>query len=186
MNDRLSKFTAAIEDALREQEDEDRLLTMAKLAMAELVAHDDWLPEEFSRPHPLYYQQYLLYLDPEDRYSVVSFVWGPGQCTPIHNHTVWGVIGMLRGSERSEAFRMIEGGLESTGAPEILMPSDVTAVSPRIGDIHRVSNAFNDRTSISIHAYGGNIGSRPRNVFDENTGKAKAFQSGYANRTSTS
>src|SRR5690606_15253637 len=135
-----------------------------------------------AQPHPQYYRQYLLYGDPLERFSLVSFVWGPGQYTPIHDHTVWGVIGMLRGSERSEGFRLIGGGLESTGAPELLVPSDVTAVSPQIGDIHRVSNALSDHISISIHAYGGNIGSRARHVFDEKTGAMKMFRSGYANR----
>lgn len=185
MNDRLSTFTLAVDNALRARKDESQLLRTVKAAMTQLVAHDDWLPDEFAQPHPLYYQQYLLYLDPQERYSVVSFVWGPGQHTPIHDHTVWGVIGMLRGSERSEGFRLNDGGLESTGTPEVLLPSDVTAVSPRIGDIHRVSNALNDQISISIHAYGGNIGSRARHVFDEKTGAMKAFQSGYANRGST-
>jgi predicted metal-dependent enzyme (double-stranded beta helix superfamily) len=31
-------------------------------------------------------------------------VWGPGQTTPIHDHRVWGLIGMLRGSEYSQGF----------------------------------------------------------------------------------
>src|SRR5689334_15094199 len=74
-------------------------------AMRELVSRDDWLPEAMAKPHPQYYQQYLLYADPQDRFSVVSFVWGPGQKTPVHDHTVWGVIGMLRGGETSEPFR---------------------------------------------------------------------------------
>ena len=53
-----------------------------------LVAHDDWLPDECTQPHPQYYQQYLLYCDPFERFSVVSFVWGPGQKTPVHDHCV--------------------------------------------------------------------------------------------------
>ena len=42
--------------------------------------------------------QYLLYCDPEERFSVVSFVWGPGQSTPTHDPSVWGLIGVLRGA----------------------------------------------------------------------------------------
>ena len=41
-----------------------------------LVSRDDWLPETAARPHPVHYRQYLLYCDPRERYSVVSFVWG--------------------------------------------------------------------------------------------------------------
>ena len=41
-----------------------------------------------AQPHPQYYQQHLLHCDPLERFSVVSFVWGPGQKTPVHDHTV--------------------------------------------------------------------------------------------------
>ena len=54
-------------------------------------------------------------------------------------------------------------------------------VSPTIGDVHRVRNAYGDRVSISIHVYGGNIGRIRRHVFDEATGAVKEFVSGYSN-----
>ena len=50
------------------------------------------------------YRQYLLHCDPLERFSVVSFVWGPGQQTPVHDHTVWGMVGVLRGAEICEEF----------------------------------------------------------------------------------
>jgi predicted metal-dependent enzyme (double-stranded beta helix superfamily) len=56
----------------------------------------------------------------------------------------------------------------------------VAAVSPTIGDIHRVSNAFSDCTSISIHVYGANIGAVHRWVYAED-GSRKPFVSGYSN-----
>lgn len=56
----------------------------------------------------------------------------------------------------------------------------VDAVSPDIGDIHRVSNAFHDRVSISIHVYGANIGAVSRSVYPPDGGR-KTFISGYAN-----
>jgi 3-mercaptopropionate dioxygenase len=56
--------------------------------LRDLVASDDWLPPEFCEPDPACYRQYLLYCDPRERFSVVSFVWGPGQRTPVHDHTV--------------------------------------------------------------------------------------------------
>ncbi len=55
------------------------------------------------------------------------------------------------------------------------------AVSPDIGDIHRVANAYDDRVSISIHIYGGNIGAVARAVYDPDTGAEKPFVSGYSN-----
>lgn len=175
----VEKLTQVID---RFADDEEAVLFAGRPLLQELVSNDDWLPEQFAQPHPQYYQQYLLHADPQDRYSVVSFVWGPGQKTPIHNHTVWALIGMMRGSERAECFAVPESGkpmqLLST---EMLAPGDVDMVSPRIGDIHRVSNAFDDKVSISIHVYGGNIGRISRHVFYEETGEKKQFISGYSN-----
>src|SRR5690606_5743514 len=132
-------------------------------------------------PHPQYYRQYLLYGDPQDRFSLVSFVWGPGQATPVHDHTVWGVIGMLRGAEVDQPYRLTPSGLEPVGPEKVLRPGQVACVSPTIGDIHRVSNAYDDQVSISIHLYGGNIGRIRRSVYDAHTGQRKEFVSGYSN-----
>lgn len=149
-------------------------------AMGELVSRDDWLPEPMSRPHPQYYQQYCLHADPEDRFSVVSFVWGPGQFTPIHNHTVWGVIGVLRGSEVEQEYHLGDGGVPlAVGEPNVLRRGDVGFVFPPTRDVHRVSNAHPDQVSISIHAYGGNIGKINRHVFPVEGGPPKPFVSGY-------
>jgi len=156
-------------------------LAEASGLIAGLVANDDWLPEAMAEPHPQYYRQYLLYGDPQDRFSLVSFVWGPGQATPVHDHTVWGVIGMLRGAEIDQRYRLTPSGLEPEGPEQILLPGKVACVSPAIGDIHRVSNAYDDQVSISIHLYGGNIGRIRRNVYDTLTGERKEFVSGYSN-----
>ena len=182
MSDALNQFVARL-DALVLAGGESQPDFWAQLgdAMRALVARDDWLPESMAVPHPQYYQQYCLHADPEDRFSVVSFVWGPGQCTPIHDHTVWGVIGMLRGAEVCQAYEI--NGIDvpkAVGEPERLEPGGVGFVAPSIGDVHRVSNAFDDRVSISIHAYGGNIGKINRHVFPETGGQAKSFVSGYS------
>jgi 3-mercaptopropionate dioxygenase len=162
--------------------DEATILEHGGAAMRALVATDDWLPPEFAEPHPEQYRQYLLYCDPWERFSVVSFVWGPGQRTPIHDHTVWGLIGMLRGAEISRGYTLDAVHSLVSGDTTRLEPGDVTAVSPSIGDIHTVENALADRPSISIHAYGANIGAVARHVFAADSGAAKPFVSGYANR----
>jgi predicted metal-dependent enzyme (double-stranded beta helix superfamily) len=114
-----------------------------------------------------------------ERFSIVSFVWGPGQKTPIHDHTVWGLIGMLRGAEIS--FRYEHGSPMEQRGSDRLEPGMIDVVSPAVGDIHQVTNAFEDRPSISIHVYGANIGAVNRHVFDPQTGESKSFVSGYSN-----
>jgi predicted metal-dependent enzyme (double-stranded beta helix superfamily) len=179
--DPLKQFVDEVSALVDAGAEEARVLAGVRQAMKRLVSQDDWLPAEMTKPHPQYYQQYLLYADPDDRFSVVSFVWGPGQKTPVHDHTVWGVIGMLRGAERCAPFRQQGGRIEPAGEEITLQPGEIEAVSPRIGDIHRVANAYDDRVSISIHCYGANIGKVKRHVFDPQTGAAKDFVSGYAN-----
>ncbi|MGO4391992.1 cysteine dioxygenase [Variovorax sp. M-6] len=186
MSDRLLEFVAAMTRLVDLPQgvpaDEATMLAQAAPLMRHLVARDDWLPDAMAASHPQYYQQHLLYGDPLDRFSLVSFVWGPGQKTPVHDHTVWGIIGMLRGAECAQRYlRAADGRLRADGDELRLEPGDIDQVSPRIGDIHVVRNAFADRTSISIHLYGGNIGRIARHVYVPETGESKAFVSGYSN-----
>ncbi|MFG1478005.1 cysteine dioxygenase [Xanthobacter sp. V4C-4] len=179
----LRDFVIAFGRLLDSHPDEPRILREGGALLARLVAQDDWLPEAYAQPHPTYYQQYLLHADSTERFSVVSFVWGPGQQTPVHDHTVWGLIGMLRGAEYNQPFaRDASGRLAPNGAASRLEPGAVEAVSPTIGDLHRVTNAHADRVSISIHVYGANIGGVHRHTYPED-GPPKPFVSGYSNAT---
>ena len=181
--ERLRAFIGALAELIDGNPREGDLLHRGGKLLAQLVRHDDWLPEDFAQPDPEHYQQFLLHADSRQRFSIVSFVWGPGQRTPIHDHRVWGLIGMLRGSEYSQGFaRNPDGSLVPEGPRIQLEPGQVEAVSPKIGDIHQVSNAFDDQVSISIHVYGADIGKVQRHVFTEDGG-VKPFVSGYANVT---
>lgn len=179
---RLRDFVASMVRLVERQGNaEDAALEPARDLLAGLIAHDDWLPDPFATPDPARYRQYLLYCDPLDRFSLVSFVWGPGQKTPVHDHLMWGLVGMLRGSEQSVPYaKARDGGRLVAGDATRLHPGMVQAVSPRLGDIHTVANALPDRPSISIHLYGGNIGTVRRHGFDPATGAASEFVSGYS------
>lgn len=180
--EKLRQFIQDLDALHREFADETALLDAVAVRLAALVKKDDWLPEEYTLPHPHHYQQYLLHVDSGQRFSIVSFVWGPGQSTPIHDHRVWGTIGMLRGAEENQRYRLDERGQPVvSGVAERLSPGEVEKVSSRDGDIHRVSNALADSVSISIHVYGGNIGGVRRAVYTPG-GLVKPFVSGYSNR----
>jgi len=180
---RLRHFVQQLAALVDSAPPEPDLLARGGALLGALVAHDDWLPAAYAQPSSERYQQYLLHADALGRFSVVSFVWGHGQATPIHDHTVWGLIGMLRGSEDSQAFaRTADGRWAPQGSPHRLHAGDVDAVSPTIGDVHRVNNAWDGHTSISIHVYGANIGAVQRSVYLED-GTAKPFISGYSNAT---
>ena len=176
----LRDFVVAMTRLIEQHLAESELLAQAKPLLATLIARDDWLPPALAEPHPQFYRQYLLHADPLERFSVVSFVWGPGQATPVHDHTVWGLIGMLRGEEVAQPHALDAQGVAHPHGPATrLRPGAIEAVSPTLGDVHRVSNAYDDRTSISIHVYGANIGAVQRWVYPPEGGR-KPFVSGYS------
>ena len=177
----LREFIVATTRLVDTTADEAGLLHGIRPLLEQLITTDNWLPEELTRPHPQYYQQYLLHADPRERWSMVSFVWGPGQKTPVHDHRVWGLVGVLQGAEVGPPSERGAHRRRRATGDQRLEHRHVVAVSPTIGDIHQVANAFDDRVSISIHVYGGNIGAVRRAVYDADTGVEKPFVSGYSN-----
>jgi 3-mercaptopropionate dioxygenase len=171
----ISEMTAIAESNL----DEPSLLQQAQPLMQHLIARDDWLPSAFAEPDERSYRQYLLHCDPRERFSLVSFVWGPGQKTPIHDHTVWGILGVLRGSEVSQRYVVGDGNVHAEGKAETLDAGAIDMVSPSIGDIHQVWNGSATQASVSLHLYGGNIGAIRRHSYQSN-GALLSFQSGYS------
>jgi predicted metal-dependent enzyme (double-stranded beta helix superfamily) len=178
---RLQELVLGFAELLASTKAEPVILKRGGQLLSVLIAHDDWLPAQFARAASERYQQYLLHCDSRERFSVVSFVWAPGQETPVHDHRVWGLVGVLRGAEYNESFARNERGeLVARGVRERLERGAVSAVSPSIGDLHRVSNADPHAVSISIHVYGANIGAVRRASYDA-AGAPKPFVSGYAN-----
>ncbi|MBM3643730.1 MAG: cysteine dioxygenase [Alphaproteobacteria bacterium] len=178
----IADMTQLVGGAVQDR-DEDAIVEVGARLLADLVRHDDWLPELAAQGPPHGYAQNLLWCDPLERFSVVSFVCASGALTPVHDHCVWGLVGMLRGSETSQAFvRDPASGRLSLGSLSVLAPGDVEVLRPSRGDIHQVSNVLKDRSSISIHVYGGNIGAVRRHVYDSGTHEERPFVSGYTNR----
>lgn len=178
----LRRFVRGLTELIDSTSDEDALLAGGRELLADLIGDDGWLPEEFATARSDRYAQYLLHCDPLERFSMVSFVWGPGQRTPVHNHSVWGLVGVLRGSEQGEEYELRDGSPVALGRSRVMTRGEIDAVSPTIGDWHRVTNTSAD-VSISIHVYGGNVGTLHRRKLDEATGALVDFVSGYDNAT---
>ncbi len=66
--DRLRQFIGDLAAVIDTAPDEAALLAEARPLLAELVRHDDWLPEDYARPDPQRYQQYLLHADSRQRF----------------------------------------------------------------------------------------------------------------------
>lgn len=177
----LREFVISFGELLSPPQSEEAILQSGAALLERLVANDGWLPDAFAEPAPDRYRQYLLHCDSQERFSVVSFVWGPGQTTPVHDHRVWGLVGVLRGTERVQRYaRGSDGALRPDGEPRLLLRGEVDGFGPVSGDVHQVSNGLADRPSVSIHVYGGNIGAVRRATYDT-AGTETSFISGYSN-----
>lgn len=177
---RLGRFVGEMGDLVHSTDSETSILTHGAELLEGLVTYDDWLPSSFALADGELYRQYLLHCDSRSAFSLVSFVWAPGQFTPVHDHRTWGLIGVMRGTESATRYELdSEAVPRETGQTEAFTRGDVDAVSPVVGDIHRVTNSSSD-VAISIHVYGGNIGCVQRAAYGDD-GTIKPFVSGYSN-----
>lgn len=181
---RLREFVVAMTVLVqRHGRDELAMLREGGKLLAGLIAHDDWLPDAYAAAHRAHHQEYLLHCDALGRFSVLSFVLAPGQKTPVHDHTVWCLFGVLRGIERIEEYRHEGAGapMQKTGE-HLCLAGDIEAASPTVGDIHVVVNERHDQAAVSVHLFGGDIGALMRRTFSLATGEPHPLVSGYANR----
>ena len=72
----VGEFTRLCE---RSGHDGELMIDRGRELLLDLIVHDDWLPEFASVPGETFYRQYLLHCDPLERFSIVSFVWGPSR-----------------------------------------------------------------------------------------------------------
>jgi predicted metal-dependent enzyme (double-stranded beta helix superfamily) len=176
-------------DAIRHANSEQR--TIARLVaqrLRDLVADGSWLRAEHRQPAEDRYRQHVLYVSPDEGFSVVSLVWRPGQRTAIHDHVAWCVVGVLEGVEREVRFRLYRDGKDSyltRRFTRIAHAGEAGFIVPPDEDIHQVENA-GDSVAISIHVYGANIaklGSSINRTFDDvpiqarGTGKPEKWRS---------
>jgi 3-mercaptopropionate dioxygenase len=174
----VERLVAAVDPLIRERRSPRETVHAIEPHLRRLVSRHGWLEEPFRRVIPSKaYAQYLLHRPDDYAYSIVSFVWNPGQGSPVHDHCTWGVIGQYEGEEEEGRFRLREGRLECVEIARA-HPGDVSHVYPPQRDIHQITNRTS-RPTISVHIYGGDIGTQPRHIYDPETGESRPFVSGY-------
>lgn len=151
---------------------------------AELIADRSWLPEDYTRDAPESGMgggigQWLLFRAADRSLCLFSLVVPSGSMTPVHDHLAWGLIGLYRGNQDEEFYRPGDGSLELLRRRP-LEPGDFYTLLPPVDDVHRVRTT-SDVTSVSIHLLANDTGCVLRHTFDEQTGEAAPFRSGYVN-----
>lgn len=89
--------------------------------------------------------------------TVANMSTAPGSTSPIHNHCMWGVIGVYAGQEDNFLYRRGAAGLEQVETKSLrtadvyVMPNDL---------IHAINNPLNEFNA-ALHVYGGDLVERP-------------------------
>jgi 3-mercaptopropionate dioxygenase len=149
-----------------------------------LMTDREWLPDEYQRDAPVSGMgggigQWLLFRAADRSLCLFSLVVPPGAMTPVHDHLAWGLIGLYRGNQDEEIYRPAADGLELV-RQRPLEPGDFYRLLPPHDDIHRVRTT-SELTSVSIHLLASDTGCILRHTYDEATGEARPFRSGYVN-----
>ena len=149
-----------------------------------LLASRDWLPEGYQQDAPASGMgggigQWLIFRSADRSLCLFSLVVPPGSMTPVHDHLAWGLIGLYRGNQDEEFYRPGDGRLELLRRRP-REPGDHYRLIPPRDDVHRVRTT-SDVTSVSIHLLASDTGCVLRHTYDEETGAARPFRSGYVN-----
>ena len=147
--------------------------------VAGAVADPFWLGAPFQRVQGAG-TYYLLWTDVESGVSLLAMALGPGDVTPIHDHLVWGVVGVYRGAQHETRYRLNGDALSETSAGA-RAEGTVTHLLPPDEDIHCVRNESLEGPAISVFFMGANIGCKPRHLY-ERGGRVESVVSGYANQ----
>jgi predicted metal-dependent enzyme (double-stranded beta helix superfamily) len=178
------EFVAGVRATIADAGSPEQACELLRPGFAELLADPDWLPEEYQADAPESGMgggigQWLLYHAEDGSLSLFSLVVPSGSQTPIHDHLAWGLVGLYRGTQDEEVFRVADGSLELVERRS-LGPGDFYVLIPPRDDIHRVRTTSAE-TSVSIHLLTNDTGCVWRHAYDAESGAAHPFRSGYVN-----
>jgi 3-mercaptopropionate dioxygenase len=182
---RVRAFIAGVRERIARAGAPARACELLSPLFADLLADRDWLPAPYQAPAAESGMgggigQWLLFRAADRSLSLFSLVVPPGAMTPVHDHLAWGLVGIYRGKQDEEFYRPVAGvGLELV-RKRPLAPGDFYALLPPRDDVHRVQTTSTE-TSVSIHLLANDTGCVWRHTYDEQTGEARPFRSGYVN-----
>lgn len=182
--DRVHRFIAHIQAHIKAADSPAQACQRISPLFSELLSDPEWLPAQFQVPAPESGMgggigQWLIFRAADRSLSLFSLVVPPGAMTPVHDHLAWGLVGIYRGNQDEEFYRPTAGHLDLLRRRP-LNPGDFYTLLPPHDDIHRVRTT-SPHTSVSIHLLANDTGCVWRHTYDEQTGEAEPFRSGYVN-----
>ena len=104
-----------------------------------------------------HYARRELYRSPRYGYSVVAMTWGPGQGTPLHDHSgLWCVEGVWHGELEITQYELLEQAgdrfrFRAAGGMHAGPGSAGSLIPPH--EYHTIRNASDNAVAVSLHIY---------------------------------
>jgi len=119
------------------------------------------LPECVYDSPPDHYARRLIHKDPGRGYTIMAMTWGPGQATPVHDHSgMWCVEAVWEGQIEVTQYELIEirGDLYKL-EPRTTMRAGIGSAGSLIPphEYHTIRNPLPDQCAVSIHIYSGEM-----------------------------
>ncbi|MFC7301140.1 cysteine dioxygenase family protein [Cognatiluteimonas weifangensis] len=152
------KLVQALDAAVAGSDDLHAVTAALRIALCELIGDRDVrLPACVHEPVADHYARRELYRSPAHGYSVVAMTWGPGQGTPIHDHSgLWCVEGVWAGELEITQYELLERDGErfrfrAAGGIHAGPGSAGSLIPPH--EYHAIGNPSADAIAISLHIY---------------------------------
>ena len=129
--------------------------------LASLLSMSPAIPERARQVLADQYARHLLYRDPLGRFEVVVMAWGPGQQTPVHDHSgIWCVEGVVSGKidvTRYDICGGVNGTTVRMDTTDVIHAGrgECGALIPPV-EYHRISNPY-QQPAYTLHVYGGQM-----------------------------
>ena len=177
-------FVAAVRDRVDGVGSGAEAVEAVRPLFLDLLTARGWLPEQWQQSAPESGMgggigQWLLFRAADRSLSLFTLVVPPGSRTPVHDHLAWGLVGLYRGEQDEEFYEPADGRLELLRRRPLLAGEHYAILPPR-DDVHCVRTT-SEVTSVSLHLLGNDTGCVLRHVYDEQTGEARPFRSGWVN-----
>lgn len=179
----LDEFIFEVGYYIRTSSNQKQLVERISAHLERLLERRDqnWLPEKYKQPIAgQAYSQYPLYVAPDGSYCITAVSFAPGSSTAVHDHRIWGVVGIYQGMEEQEFYKFDEQRKLYKAGYMLSLPGDCSYLLPPHEEIHSVSNP-GERPSVSIHVYGADITKIARHSYNLETGTISITYSSYEN-----
>jgi 3-mercaptopropionate dioxygenase len=179
----LDEFVYDMETLLKEHPDQERIFDKGSSHLSRLINNPDAIPAEYRVPvgkgRRANHGSYLLYQG-ESGLIVTAVVWGPGDHAAPHDHSTWGMIGVMDNALTETRFRRVDDRSRENYAQlekdrgALVKPGEISLLIPEVDEIHQMDN-FTDRPTVEIHVYGKDLRGLDRVRYNLETGEIRPF-----------